>query len=162
MAPVSAPIGVVSDANPSIPGDIDVDMAPPAPERDPALFDGKYLFLFLIFYINIYILLEPDLEVEIDPQGSSRSRGGHLRGNVRGNSFNFADRHEYHAEDLEKLPLTGHVNYYLSDCDPATLKDIRTVNPSGSFQHSMQKTVGPILTRLVRLYPSVARMDGKN
>ena len=137
-------------------------MAPPAPERDPALFDGKYLFLFLIFYINIDMLLEPDLEVEIDPQGSSCSHGGHLHGNACSNNFNFADRHEYHAEDLEKLPVTGHVNYYLSDCDPLTLKDICTANPSGSFQHSIQKTVGPILTCLVRLYPSVAKMDSKN
>ena len=79
------------------------------------------------------MLLEPDLEVEIDPQGSSHSRGGHLRGNAQGNNFNFANRHEYHVEDLEKLPVTGHVNYYLSNCDPSTLMDIHTVNPSGSF-----------------------------
>ena len=91
---IPAPVGVVSDANPFIPGDIDVDMAPPAPEHDLALIDGKYLFLFLIFYINIYIFLEPDLEVEIDPQGSSHSHGGHLHGNAHGNNFNFADRHQ--------------------------------------------------------------------
>ncbi len=60
------------------------------------------------------MLLEPELEVEIDPQGSSRSRGGHLHGNARGNNFNFADRHGYHVEDLEKLPVTGHVNYLLT------------------------------------------------
>jgi len=108
------------------------------------------------------MLLEPELEVEIDPQGSSRSRGGHLHGNARGNNFNFADRHGYHVEDLEKLPVTGHVNYYLSNSDPSTLMDIRAVHPSGSFQHSIQQTVGPILTRLVRLYPDVVKMEGKN
>jgi hypothetical protein len=57
-------------------------MAPPMPECDPALFDSKFLFSSLIFYINIYVLLEPDLDVEIDPQGSSHSHGGHLRGNA--------------------------------------------------------------------------------
>jgi hypothetical protein len=88
--------------------------------------------------------------------------GGHLCGNAHGNNFNFADRHQHHPKDLEKLPVTGHVNYYLSDCDPLTLMDIHTANPSGSFQHTIQKTVGPILTHLVRLYPSVAKMDGKN
>jgi len=110
------------------------------------------------------MLLEPELEVEIDPQGSSRSRGGHLHGNARGNNFNFADRHGYHVEDLEKLPVTGHVNYYLSNSDPSTLMDIRAVHPSGSFQHSIQQTLGPILTPspLVRLYPDVVKMEGKN
>jgi hypothetical protein len=155
------PIGVILGANPSIPGDIDVDMASPMHERDPALFDGKFLFFPFIFYINIYMLLEPDLDVEIDPQGSSRSHGGHLRGNARGNNFNFADRHEHRTEDLEKLPVTGYVNYYLSDCDPSTLTDIYAAKPSGSFQHTKQNTVGPILTRLVRLYPSVKKMEDK-
>ena len=154
---IPTPIGVVSGANLSIPGDTDVDMALPMPERDPALFDGKFLFFPLIFDINIYVLPEPDLDIEIDLQGSSRSHGGHLHGNARGNNFNFADRHEHHPEDLEKLPVTGYVNYYLSDCDPSTLTDICAAKLSGSFQHTKQKTVGPILTRLVRLYPS-----GKN
>ena len=58
--------------------------------------------------------------------------------------------------------MTGYVNYYLSDCDPSTLTDICAAKLSGSFQHTKQKTVGPILTRLVRLYPSVAKMEGKN
>ena len=53
----SVRIGVIADANPSIRDDIDVEMAPPAPERDPALFDGKSLFLFLMFDIQyIYVI----------------------------------------------------------------------------------------------------------
>ncbi len=53
----SVHIGVIADANPSIRDDIDVEMAPPAPERDPALFDGKSLFLFLMFDIQyIYVI----------------------------------------------------------------------------------------------------------
>ena len=57
-------------------------MALHMPEHDPALLDGKFLFFPLIFGINIYVLPEPDLDIEIDPQGSSHSRGGHLRGNA--------------------------------------------------------------------------------
>ena len=79
---IPTPIGVVSGANLSIPGDTDVDMALHMPERDPALFDGKFLFFPLIFDINIYVLPEPDLDIKIDLQGSSHSHRGHLRGNV--------------------------------------------------------------------------------
>ena len=79
---IPTPIGVVSGANLSISGDTNVDMAPPMPECDPTLFDGKFLFFSLIFYINIYMLPEPDLDIEIDPQGSSHSHGGHLHGNA--------------------------------------------------------------------------------
>ena len=50
-------------ANLSIPDDTDVDMAPPMPEHDPVLFDGKFLFFPLIFCINIYVLPEPDLDI---------------------------------------------------------------------------------------------------
>jgi len=79
---LTTPLGVISGANLYIPGDTDVDMAPPLPECDLALFDGKFLFFYLIIYINIYVLPEPDLDIEIDPQGSSRSHGGYLCGNA--------------------------------------------------------------------------------
>ena len=102
------------------------------------------------------------MDIEIDPQGSSRSRGGYLRGNARGNNFNFADKHEHRMEDLEKLPVIGYVNYYLSDCDSSTVTDIHALKLSGSFQHTKQKTISPILTCLIRLYPSLAKMEGKN
>ncbi len=65
-------------------------------------------------------------------------------------------------EDLEKLPVIGYVNYYLSDYDLSTLTNIRAAKLSESFQYTKQKTIGPILTRLVCLYPSVAKMEGKN
>ena len=92
--------------------------------------------------------------MEIDGQGSSRSRGGILRGRAVGNVFNLADAHQ--DIDVEMLPILGYVFYYVSDANPSTLMDIQSMNPSGSFAHNQVNTVAPILRQLVRRYPQAA------
>jgi hypothetical protein len=105
-----------------------------------------------------FVLLEPDLPEDIDPQGSSRSRGGTLRDKARGNVFNFADAQPDH--DIEMMPVSGSVIFYIENANPSTLTDINSMVPSGSFPHTKVNTVAPILRRLVKLYPPVADSKG--
>lgn len=96
--------------------------------------------------------------MEIDPQGSSRSRGGIFRAKASGNVYNLADRHD--DVDVEMLPISGSVYYYISGANPSTLANISVMNPSGCFQHTKVGTIGPVLLRLARLYPAVKTISG--
>lgn len=111
-----------------------------------------FIYLFSVFnnLYNIFIILEDDLDVDIDPQGSSRSSGGTLRGRSTGNTLNMADA--FTDIDVEMLPAMGQVRFFFSAANPSTLKDVEHMNPSGSFNHSIVKTVAPILRQLVRRY----------
>jgi hypothetical protein len=94
-----------------------------------------------------------DLDLEdIDPQGSSRTTGGILRGRAAASYYSPADEENTMFKTISTAKLTTKI--YTSNLDPLNLNRDNMV-PSSKVTIQMNPNLGPILDNISKRYPAI-------
>ena len=117
---------------------------------------GNFAYFHLVmFWLNIIldVVMANAPDSPYNPQGSSRAKGGYIRGKAVGSTFNFADPTPYSSSSRPIFSVKAQVVLFTHEVQNPTVPDAQE-NHNLHFKRQFD-TVGELVQELVLKHPQI-------